>query len=81
MRAWCSSRDAEPGRTETKVADGGLAEQARQRLNEAGICAKPNAILKLTDVVAHVYQSSPWCQERDVTEILGHTTERKKTSQ
>ena len=36
------------GRAVAKVADGGLAEQARQRLDEAGICARPNAILKLT---------------------------------
>ena len=62
----------ELGRAVTNMADGDSAEQARQRLGKAGICACPN---KLTEDAARVYQSSPWSQERDVTKILGHTTE------
>ena len=64
------------GRSVTRVADNDLAEQARRWLEQASICAKPNAILKLTETVTQVYVSSPWHWEKDVAGILGHSTEK-----
>ena len=64
---------AELGRAVTRMADSDSAEQARQ---QAGICARPHAFLTLTDDVTQACWTSPWNQERDVAEILGHTTER-----
>ena len=67
---------AELGRSVTRVADSDLTVQARQQLGQEGICAKPNAILKLMEDVTQVYQTSPRHQEKDVAGTLGHTTEK-----
>ena len=53
----------------TSVADADLAQQARGRLVQAGICPKPNAILKFSVDVARLCERSP-------CEVLAHSTER-----
>ena len=55
---------AELGRPVGHVADEELAQQARQRLEQAGVCAKCNAILKFSDEVTRVYTACPWNQEK-----------------
>ena len=50
---------AELGRPVTNVADADLAQQARGLLEQAGICAKPGAILRFSVDVAREYEMSP----------------------
>ena len=60
---------AELGRPVERVADEEMAQQARLRLEQAGVCAQRNAILKFSDVVTRVYAASPRNQEKCCDDI------------
>ena len=50
---------AELGRPVVRVVDEDMAQQARLKLEQAGVCAERNAILKFSGDVTRVYTASP----------------------